>query len=341
LKKVRSEWIEEQQGKMIDGFLQEPQNRVILRELLVSDLPISQRIVSKCVNEIPIDDSIRKAYGIKSNEILTKNPEILEKMVKMKIVVKENIGQTIACANCDSVNIYANYHCPNCNNSRFKRKELFFHKLCNLMITLKKYSNSGEIFCPNCMIYFENTNSNSYTVLGFECVHCNKKFATPSILYNCNDCNYEKFTLNSAKWIDLYSFKIRDEHINKLKNNFFSLMQLEDFLTQSGFAVKHYDRYTENHDSFGPFDLIAYSPMRMLIFITLGNDLTRNIEKILEIEKLSTVSKKNIKTFAISKIRPVNSIQNLLKKFNIDSICEDENKDIKSILIKSLTPRIF
>jgi len=118
-------------------------------------------------------------------------------------------------------------------------------------------------------------------------------------------------------------------------------MQLEDFLTQSGFAVKHYDRYTENHDSFGPFDLIAYSPMRMLIFITLGNDLTRNIEKILEIEKLSTVSKKNIKTFAISKIRPVNSIQNLLKKFNIDSICEDENKDIKSILIKSLTPRIF
>lgn len=337
LQKIRLEWVEEQQGMMLNHFLHDPRNRLILRELLVSDLPISQRIVSNCINEILIDDSIKKAYGIKTNEVLLKNPDILDTMVKMNVVVKEKIGQTIACLNCDSVNIHTNYYCSNCNSNRFKRKDLFFHQTCNQMISVKKYSDTGEILCPQCMVYFENTSSNCYNVLGFECVHCNKSFATPSTLFSCNNCNYEKFNLNSAKWVDLYKFRIRDEYVNKLKGNFFSLMQLEDFLNQSGFVVKHYEWHIENHNSFGPFDLIAYSPMTTFIFITLSNDLTHDIEKILEIEKLSTMSGKKIKTFAISKDPPVNSIQNLLKKFNITSVVEDETKDIQSILIKSVS----
>ena len=62
-------------------------------------------------------------------------------------------------------------------------------------------------------------------------------------------------------------------------------MQLEDFLTQSGFKVKHYDHFIENQNSYGPFDLIVYSPTTTFIFTTLGNYLTRNIEEILENEK--------------------------------------------------------
>lgn len=342
LKKIRSEWVEEQQGMMVADFLQEPQNRVILRELLVSDLPISQRIVSNCINEIHLDDSIKKAYNIKTNEILTKNPNILNSMVKMNVVIKEKIGQTIACPNCDSVNIYANFYCSNCNSSRFKRKELFFHRRCNHIIAVKKYSKSGEIHCNECMVHFENTPLNCYNVLGFECLHCDKAFATPSTLYSCNECNYEKFDLNSAKWIDLYKFKIRDEYVNKLKSNFFSLMQLEDFLTQSGFTVKHYEYYRENQHFHGPFDLIAHSQMTTLIFITLANDLTRDIEKILEIEKLPATYGKKLKTFAISAAPPVKSIQNLLKKFNITTLVEDENnKHIENILMKSFAPNVF
>ncbi|HKR73740.1 MAG TPA: response regulator [Candidatus Nitrosocosmicus sp.] len=342
LQKIRSEWVEEQQAIMVEHFLQEPQNRIILRELLVSDLPISQRIVSNCINEIQIDDSIKKAYGIKTNEILVNNPSILNRMVKMNALIKEKTGQTLACPNCSSVNIYTNFHCSNCNSSRFKRKELFFHRPCNQIISVKKYSNSGEIFCNECMIHFENAFSNCYNILGFECIHCYKAFATPSILYTCNECNYEKFDLNSAKWIDLYKFRIRDDYVNKLKSNLFSLMQLEDFLTQSGFTVKHYEHFIENKNSHGPFDLIAYSQMTTLIFITLGNDLTRDIEKILEIEKLPIIPGKKVKTFAISSTSPVKSIKNLLKKFNITSLVEEENdKHIQNILMKSFTPNIF
>jgi hypothetical protein len=104
-----------------------------------------------------------------------------------------------------------------------------------------------------------------YNILGFECIHCCKAFATPSTLYTCNDCNYEKFDFNSAKWIDLYKFKIRDNYVNKIKNHFFSLMQLEDFLTRSGFKVKHYNHFIENQNPYGAYDL-SCTPERHIHF---------------------------------------------------------------------------
>jgi hypothetical protein len=119
-------------------------------------------------------------------------------------------------------------------------------------------------------------------------------------------------------------------------------MQIEDFLTQSGFTVKHYEHYIENQNSLGPFDLIAYSSMTTLIFITLGNDLTRDIEKILEIEKLPKTLTKKVKPFAIATSAPVRSIQNLLEKFNITPLIVDEdNNQIQNMLIKSFSPNIF
>ena len=341
LQRIRFEWVEEQKEKMIDQFFQESENRVILRELLISDLPISQRIVSHCINEIQLNDSIKKAYDIKTNEILIKNPNILDTMVKMNVVIKEHMGQTLACLNCNSVNIYTNYYCNNCNSSKFKRKDLFFHIQCNQIIPVKQYNPSGEILCPHCIVYFGDTLSNCYNILGFECTYCSKTFATPSISYDCNDCNYGKFSLNSARWIDLYKFRIRDEYVNRIKDNFFLLMQLEDFLSQSGYIVKYHERYIDNENTFGPFDLIAHTQTETLIFITLNNDPTRDIEKILEIEKLSTMSSKKVKTFAISFSTPMNSILNLLKKFNIISVVETGNKDIQSVLINSINPNVL
>ncbi len=341
LQRIRFEWVEEQKGRMIDQFFQESENRVILRELLISDMPISQRIVSHCINEIELNDSIKKAYGIKTNEILVKNPNILDTMVKMNVVIKEHMGQTLACLNCNSVNIYTNYYCNKCNSSKFKRKDLFFHIQCNQIIPVKQYNPSGEILCPQCVVYFEDTTSNCYNILGFECTYCSKTLATPSISYGCNDCNYGEFSLNSARWIDLYKFRIRDEYVNRIKDNFFLLIQLEDFLSQSGYIVKYHERYINNDNTFGPFDLIAHSHMETLIFITLNNDPTRDIEKILEIEKLSTMSSKKVKTFAISFATPMKSILNLLKKFNIVSVVETGNKDIHRVLINSINPNIL
>ncbi|HYF99525.1 MAG TPA: hypothetical protein VD815_05500 [Candidatus Saccharimonadales bacterium] len=341
LQRIMSEWVEEHKGMMIEQFLQDPQNRVILRELLFSDLPISQRIVSNCINEIQIDDSIRQAYDIKTNEILIKNPNILDTMVKMNIVVKEQIGQTLACLNCNSVNIHTNYYCNTCNSSKFKRKDLFIHALCNQVIPVKKYAQSGEIMCPHCLVYFDDTPSNGYNIKGFECTCCSKAFATPSISYSCNDCNYENFSLNSAKWVDLYEFRVREDYVNKIKNNFFLLMQLEEFLCKSGYKVKHHERLMNNDNSCGPFDLIAYSQMTTLIFITLTSDLNRDIEKIFEIEKLSAMISNEVKTFAISYSAPVRLIQNLLKRFNIVSVVETENKDIHSVIAQSVSPNIL
>ena len=131
----------------IDSFLRDPQNRIVLRELLMSDLPITQRIISSCVNEIQINDAIQRSYNIKTNDILSKDPHILDSLVKMDIVIKENIGQTLSCPNCDSVDIFANYSCNKCYGASFRRKNMCIHISCNQVIIKKKYNNSGEIFC--------------------------------------------------------------------------------------------------------------------------------------------------------------------------------------------------
>lgn len=336
LQRIRREWIEEQKEKRIDLFLHYPQNRVVLKELLMSDMPITQRIISSCVNEVQIDDAIKKAYNIRTNEILSGNPHILDSLVKMDIVIREHIGQTLSCPNCNSVNIFTNYFCNKCSDSSFRRKNMCIHITCNQVIIKKKYNHAGEIFCDNCQVYFENTSRYCNNILGFECKNCSSSFVAPAVSHSCNDCNYEKFSVNMGKWVELYKFSINQEYVNKIKDNFFSLMFVEDYLTHQNYVVQQHEKFIFNDNTFGPFDLVAYSENLTLIIITLNNESNHDIDKILEIEKLSKLSNKNIKTFAISFSVPHEALLKLLKKFDIVPLLETQNNDLINTLSKYL-----
>ena len=50
-------------------------------------MPITQRIISNCVNEVQINDPIKKAYNLKTNEILSENPHILDSLVKIDVAI--------------------------------------------------------------------------------------------------------------------------------------------------------------------------------------------------------------------------------------------------------------
>ncbi len=336
LHRIRQEWIEEQELNKIDLCLHDPQNRIVLKELLMSDLPITQRIMSRCVNEIQINDAIKATYNIKTNEILSKDPHLLDKLVKMNIVIKEIIGQTLSCPNCDSVDIFANYSCNKCNGGLFRRKNMCIHISCNQVIIKKKYNRMGEIFCSNCKVYFENDSTRCSNILGFECTNCNNSFTAPTVSYDCNNCNFERFSINTGKWVELYKFSVRQDYVHKIKDNFFSLMFVEDYLVKENFVVQQHENFISNKNTYGPFDLVAYSDNLTIIMITLNNEPNQDIDKILEIEKLSKLSNKNIKTFAITFYTPHNAISKLLKKFEIIPLIEMQNNDLTNTLKKYL-----
>jgi hypothetical protein len=336
LHRIRREWIEEQKEKKIELFLQYPQNRIVLKELLMSEMPITQRIISNCVNEVQINDAIKKAYNLKTNEILSENPHILDSLVRMDIVIMEHIGQTLSCPNCNSVNIFANYFCNKCNDASFRRKNMCIHITCNHVIIKKKYNHAGEIFCPNCQVYFENASRYCSNILGFECRNCTNSFVTPAVSYSCNNCNYEKFSVNMGKWIELYKFSINQDYVNKIKDNFFSLMFVEDYLALQDYVVQQHEKFIFNENTYGPFDLVAYSENLTIIIITLNNESNHDIDKILEIEKLSKLSNKNIKTFAITLSVPHEALLKLLNKFDIVPLLETQNQDLINTLSKYL-----
>ena len=239
----------------------------------------------------------RESYNIKTNDILSKDPHILDSLVKMDIVIKENIGQTLSCPNCDSVDIFANYSCNKCYGASFRRKNMCIHISCNQVIIKKKYNNSGGIFCPHCKVYFENDSSYSNTILGFECTNCNNSFIAPTVSHSCNNCNFEKFSVNTGKWIELYKFSVRQDYVNKIKDNFFSLMSVEDYLVQQNFVVQQHENIIFNENTYGPFDLVAYSDNLTLIIIALNNESNHDIDKILEIEKTVPIIKYKYQDF--------------------------------------------
>lgn len=72
-------------------------------------------------------------------------------------------------------------------------------------------------------------------------------------------------------------------------------MHLEDFPTQWGFKVKQHETYIVSESIFGRFELIAYSEKVTLILVTLNNDLTYDVERILDIEKLSNSTVQKVK----------------------------------------------
>lgn len=50
--------------KRLTIFYDDTKNRIVLKELLITDLPITQRIISIRVSELQINEIIKKAYHI-------------------------------------------------------------------------------------------------------------------------------------------------------------------------------------------------------------------------------------------------------------------------------------
>lgn len=113
-------------------------------------------------------------------------------------------------------------------------------------------------------------------------------------------------------------------------------MSVEDYLVQQNFVVQQHENIIFNENTYGPFALVAYSDNLTLIIITLNNESNHDIDKILEIEKLSQLSNTNIKTFAITFCTPHEALLKLLRKFDIVPLIEMQSKDLTNTLNRYL-----
>jgi hypothetical protein len=307
----------------------DPNVRTVLRDLINTEIPITQRLVTHFKSDIPINDTIKNTYNIQANEILDSNTHIVKSLIQRGFVVKEFIEQTLACPNCKSVNLFAHYYCESCKNSNFKKKEIKIHTKCGQIIFFKKIHHSGKMLCSTCNDYFENTASEFINANGHQCNICKNTFVNPFILYSCNSCNIEKFSVNEGNWIELSKFKLKSETLNKVKNNLFLLRDLEKMLIEQGFTVKQYEKIVKGDNStLGPFELVALNETKLIVFIILTKDLQYNLNRIFEMDFASKFIDKEIKLFAISLFEPQEIVLKLLKKFDIIPIVKEDINEI-------------
>lgn len=328
---IHNNWIKKKNKNKIGELIKDPDNLLIIKNIVHTDLPITQRITSSYSHEFHINNIIKKNYNINTNEVISKRPDVLESFVNMDILKKEPIEQTLVCPNCDSVDISPHYCCNECDGSLFTKKRLLFHTICKEFIAFEQNVQAG-VSCPKCLTYFTDNPLEWKDMLGFNCTKCNNLFVKPTIYYSCNNCSLDSFTSNEGNWTTLFEYNLNGENIEKLKNDIFILDDLENYLKKIGFSIDYYKKYICDGKNYGPFDLAASNDRKSLLFVILGYDIEKNLEKIFEIESLEKNLKQNMKFFAISFSKPSQALLYLLKKFNIIPLFFERNTDISQYI---------
>ena len=89
LHKVYLDWIKEREQKNSLQLLNDQNIRLVLKDLINTDLPITQRINTSLASDIQINDTIKNSYDIQANDIIAKYPHILKSLIKLKFITKD------------------------------------------------------------------------------------------------------------------------------------------------------------------------------------------------------------------------------------------------------------
>ena len=326
---VYTEWIREMKKFSLRPVLETPNMKIIFRDMLLTELPIYQKIKSYFTNEIDVNPVIKESYSIKVNELVKSNSDLIDLLVREKYLIKEKVKNYITCPNCRSVDLDISYSCQKCGNNLFiKHEEVITHDECGYKGLKNTFTIGDKFSCPGCKVRFVDfedcTKRSSYF-----CQNCSEYFEDPGLRYQCNFCDFGPFRHISGNLKTIHKYEINPLLKKEFKKNFLILQKLSDYLIQVGYTLSFNEKSTKNTTSEIFFDLIARSDDQMIIVVILSSDLEYNIELLYHIE-LFRSEKTEFIPLVISLEEPSQLIFNLLSKFNINLIISNDENEILS-----------
>ncbi len=137
--------------------------------------------------------------------------------------------RVIICPKCGSSHVYSKFTCPKCNSIELTRMEILEHSICGYTGVKDDFKNNTQIICPKCKIKLSkkrprknqpSEKKTTYQIIGSvsECESCALRFEKPNTVQICQHCS-TKFTYTNARYETLYSYQIKEEIIQKLKDN--------------------------------------------------------------------------------------------------------------------------
>jgi len=326
----QAEWKKNREEVKNMVLLNDSANRKVIKDLINTELPITQRISSNLITEINLNEIVKNSYGIQSTDVINRNPKIMEVLAGMNLVDKVYKEQTLSCPNCNSVNLFAHYFCYKCKHSQFVKRSKIKHIACNCVMNNATFDHDNFIVCTNCMQSINKNSSEYEMIYNYECINCVDPFVLPSINYSCNDCNLEKFSLNEGKWTNLFQFNPNLKNLKRVRNTVWMFSDLEKYLEEQGFQVNKQDKLTSGILEHVTLELVAHKDNQILFFTFLNGDIQQDIKQILEVEQASKNIGRNkiLKSFAIFVDEPQDVTLKILEKCLIIPLIERKPLDI-------------
>jgi DNA-binding NarL/FixJ family response regulator len=331
----------------LQSVLNNSDARVILKEMLNSNLPIVQRVYSTRSNKLEVNEVINDMYKLNINDVLKKGTNAIELLSSSDLVIKRQLEMSIACPQCRSPDLISHYLCPFCNQSDFVAiKSIVYHSACGYSDDKGKFKISDEILvCPRCKLDLSHSSSsNKFTYneqAGFKCNQCAKVFPLPKIDHTCTKCNLSNFEIANASWIQLYEYMLNQDKLDYIKQNVLMIEPVSDLLRSQNYEIQINHKFILNGEEFGPFELVARkeSQKHFIIISVLDEEIDDNIECLIQLDTLSKNIDSTFTKYAITLYHePEEIIKNLMIKFDIIPITlENFGKDMLNIFVNSFT----
>lgn len=324
---IYSEWTKREKKFLLKPVLEDPHMKIILHDMLLTELPIFQKIRSYFAIEVDINLVVKESYNLKVNELIKSNADLIDSLVKEKFLIKNKVKNILVCPNCDSIDLDINYQCPTCDNKLYSRfDDVFVHENCGYTGLKHDFTTGSNFYCPKCNIRianFEDWVSRS----SYHCQKCLIFFREPLTNFRCNFCDFGPFTHIEGRTKTAYRFDINPTLENEFKKNFFILEKVSGYLTNHEYSLSFNEKSDTNITTDTLFDLVARKDDQIVIFVILTSHLQYNIELLYQLEMLHSASS-NVKPIVLSLDEPDQLIINILLKFKIFLIISDNAKEI-------------
>jgi hypothetical protein len=333
---IHSEWVKQKKKFLLKPVLEDPETKIVVRDMLLTELPIVQKIRSYLTNEVDINLAIKESYDLKVNELIRSNSDLLDSLVKERVLIKNKVKNILVCPNCDSIDLGANYQCQSCGNKLFtKYEETFVHKNCGYRGLKHDFTVGGNLYCPRCNIRI--TNIDDCTVEpSYRCLKCQTFFIEPVTNFRCNFCDFGPFIHINGRTKTVSRYEINPMLEKEFKKNFFILQKVSDYLTYLDYELSYNERSNTSITTETFFDLVARKEDQIIIFVILTSQLEYNIELLYQIEMLHS-GNALVNPIVISLNEPDQLIFSILSRFKIFSIVSDSDKEILAITKKYLS----
>jgi len=324
---IYSEWTRGEKKFLLKPVLEDPHMKIILHDMLLTELPIFQKIRSYFTIEVDINLVVKESYDLKVNELIKSNSDIIDSLVKEKFLIKNKVKNILACPNCDSIDLDVNYQCHTCDNKLFtKYEEVFVHENCGHKGLKHDFTTGSNYYCPKCNNRIANFDE-WVSKPSYYCQKCLIFFREPLTNFKCNFCDFGPFNHIEGRTKIVYRFDINPMLESEFKKNFFILEKVSGYLANLDYMLSFNEKSDTNITTDTLFDLVARKENQIIIFVILTSQLQYNIELLYQLEMLHSGSS-NVKPIVLSLNEPDQLIINILLKFKMFLIVSDNAKEI-------------